>query len=652
MPNAVYPLLLLMVVYVLGAAFFKSELFGHALLLAFAMALMLVIRHYSELYVWGLAYQAHSPWARYFLANSAITVAAIAPALMLGLVWTVRERVHSFALYAAAIAVATSGLTTGYDEFARLAPYYPRLSLVTLLGSADLFAVVGAVVPISLSIAALRKARLPMMATPQPVRRAASALHGTSNWLPLQQAKRLFDKGGIVIGEACRSDLDPHLGGKAPLLRYDGNAGSGHVLVFAGSGGYKTTGTVVPSALEWQSGIVCLDPSAEVVRLAYQARRALRHRVVALNPEDPNADSFNALDWIDISTDRALLDLQAVVGWLCGETPGERYDDDYFKHAARALLGCLLADLIFDPAIAPEGKTLLLLRQRVSRPIPELKELLEAIYAKGSNYGFGFPAQLAGNLKDIAEKQFSGFYGEAGNATSWLAIPSLARLVCGSGFRTRNLLSGKLDVFINLPLKVLQSSPQAARIILGSLLNAVYEARGQNNGRILFLLDEVARLGYMGILETARDTGRKYGINLCLLYQSLGQLTQSWGPQGRQAWFDSAYLRLFSHIQDYEAADFLSKACGEFTALGDSVTAGSGSSSGWEHSSRSSHQSTSQQQVARRLIKPEEVLQGLRYDEQIVLIQNAPPLRCGRAIYFRRPEMVARVKGSAVQKKV
>jgi len=238
MPNAVYPLLLLMVVYVLGAAFFKSELLGHALLLAFAMALMLVLRHYSELYVWGLAYQAQSPWARYFLANSAITVASIAPALMLGLVWLFRERFHTFALYAAAAAVATSGLTTGYDEFARLASYYPRFSLVTLLGSADIFAVVGAVVPISLSLAALRKVR-PRRSIAPPLRRAASALHGESDWFPIEQAKRLFDKGGIVIGEACRSDLDPNLGGKAPLLCYDGNAGSGHVLVFAGSGGYK-----------------------------------------------------------------------------------------------------------------------------------------------------------------------------------------------------------------------------------------------------------------------------------------------------------------------------------------------------------------------------------------------------------------------------
>jgi type IV secretion system protein VirD4 len=34
----------------------------------------------------------------------------------------------------------------------------------------------------------------------------------------------------------------------------------------------------------------------------------------------------------------------------------------------------------------------------------------------------------------------------------------------------------------------------------------------------------------------------------------------------------------------------------------------------------------------------------LQDDEQIVLIRNAAPLRCGRAIYFRRPEMLAQVQ--------
>jgi type IV secretion system protein VirD4 len=109
-----------------------------------------------------------------------------------------------------------------------------------------------------------------------------------------------------------------------------------------------------------------------------------------------------------------------VVAWLAGEQPGERYED-YFKHAARALLACLLADILFAPGLLPEEKTLTLLRKRVAVPIPELRQLLEDIYAKGDSYGFGFPAQLAGNLKDITEKQFSGFYGEAGNLTAWLA---------------------------------------------------------------------------------------------------------------------------------------------------------------------------------------------------------------------------------------
>ncbi|MBF6571390.1 MAG: type IV secretory system conjugative DNA transfer family protein [Candidatus Binataceae bacterium] len=141
---------------------------------------------------------------------------------------------------------------------------------------------------------------------------------------------------------------------------------------------------------------------------------------------------------------------------------------------------------------------------------------------------------------------------------------------------------------------------------LDALLNAAYEARGNMNGRILFLLDEVARLGYMGILETARDAGRTYGINLLLLYQSLGQMTGTWGTQGRQAWFDSSYLKMFACLHDVSAAEFLSKACGEFTAVSEGYTHGAGTSTGSATSkkSTSTNETTSEQQLVRRLIKP------------------------------------------------
>src|SRR5260370_8783633 len=99
MASAVYRLLLVMVVFVLGAAFFKSDLFGYVLLCGFEIALMIVIRHYSELYVWGLVIEAHSPWARYFIANSAITVASTAPALLLGLACLFKKRPKPFVFY-------------------------------------------------------------------------------------------------------------------------------------------------------------------------------------------------------------------------------------------------------------------------------------------------------------------------------------------------------------------------------------------------------------------------------------------------------------------------------------------------------------------------------------------------------------------------
>jgi type IV secretion system protein VirD4 len=42
------------------------------------------------------------------------------------------------------------------------------------------------------------------------------------------------------------------------------------------------------------------------------------------------------------------------------------------------------------------------------------------------------------------------------------------------------------------------------------------------------------------------------------------------------------------------------------------------------------------------LILPHEVMQ-MRTDEQIVFTAGNPPLRCGRAIYFRRKDMTGRV---------
>ena len=55
---------------------------------------------------------------------------------------------------------------------------------------------------------------------------------------------------------------------------------------------------------------------------------------------------------------------------------------------------------------------------------------------------------------------------------------------------------------------------------------------------------------------------------------------------------------------------------------------------------------TQQAERSRRLVTPSEILADARTDEQFVFITGRKPLRCGRALYFRRPEMRAKVQAN------
>jgi type IV secretion system protein VirD4 len=168
------------------------------------------------------------------------------------------------------------------------------------------------------------------------------------------------------------------------------------------------------------------------------------------------------------------------------------------------------------------------------------------------------------------------------------------------------------------------------------------------NGRILFLLDEVARLGRMKVIEVARDVGRKYGITLQLLYQSVGQLEEQWGRDGKRAWYDSVSWRAYAAVQDLDTARELSALCGErgVLAYSEGHNRGTQRRMGFSNGSKSKGRNLNVHEIRRPLIKPDELVQDTRADELFVIARGRKPLRCGRAIYFRRPEMLAQVKSS------
>lgn len=481
-------------------------------------------------------------------------------------------------------------------------------------------------------------------ASPMPRRVSGKrAIHGESLWMNATDAKRLFPAtGGIVIGEAYRVDKDTvaargfragdhetwGAGGKSPLLCFDASFGSTHGLVFAGSGGFKTTSVTVPTALKWGGGLVALDPSNEVAPMVIEHRRKAGRAVFVLDPKDPTT-GFNVLDWIGRFGGTREEDVVAVANWVVTDTGRQSsIRDDFFRASALQLITALIADVCLSGHTEKENQHLRQMRANLSVPEPKLRELLQKIY---DNSESEFVKENVAPFIAMTPETFSGVYANAVKETHWLSYPNYAALVSGSSFATDDIADGKTDIFVNLDLKTLEAHPGLARTIIGALLNAIYNRDGDVMGRTLFLLDEVARLGYLRILETARDAGRKYGISLALLFQSIGQMREAYG--GRDAtskWFESASWVSFAAINDPETAEYISRRCGNTTVEVDQLSRSSAMSG--------SSRTRSRQLAARPLILPEEVLR-MRGDEQIIFTAGNAPLRCGRAIWFRREDM-------------
>ncbi len=557
---------------------------------------------------------------------------------------------------------------TLWDEFSRLAPYVEGgRTWATVLRYVDLFALGACIAGLILTIWFFR-----MSATGsgrnrsgrKKAKRSKNATYGDADWMPMSDAADLFPDGpGIVIGERYRPDDDTPAGpvfepsdkttwgqgGKVVKLAFDCNFGSTHGLVFAGSGGFKTTGIVIPTCLNWNTGLVVLDPSREVGPMVAAERERMGQDVYVLDPDRPEL-GFNVLDWIKDS-EAPEENVAATANWLLAERPKvSTGSDDFFRTSSLQLITGILADILLSGNTPEHLQNLRYLRSVLASPEPNLKERLSDIYEQSPN---AFVRETVAPYINMTDSTFSGVYATASKETQWLSFERYGQLVSGNHFKTADLKNGATDVFINLDLKTLRTHPGMGRVIVGALMNAIYEADGHTEGRVLFLIDEADTLGHMEIVKTARDAGRKYGITLLLIYQSIGQLIDNWGQNAKSSWYESTSFRLFAAINDEKTAEELSRMCGEYTV----ETTTRSKSSGIQQKNRmfgspNSNRTVNKQDQKRRLILPHEILQEMRSDEQLVFVQGRAPLRSGRAIYFRRSDMNERVDRNRFNKTV
>ncbi|WP_426960338.1 type IV secretory system conjugative DNA transfer family protein [Muricoccus radiodurans] len=494
------------------------------------------------------------------------------------------------------------------------------------------------------------------------IRRGSTNNHGSAAFMDMAEAARLFppvpdpDLGGIVVGEAERVDLGPVArvrfvpedretwgnGGRVPLLIDPCKRGTTHSIVIAGGGAYKST-TLVTSLLTWKKSRVVLDPSTELHAQIAAALAAQGQTVVRLGIGDVGP---NVLEAIDIDSDMAETRLRAVVGRIIGPIPegggGSDGTNARFKQWGRTIVTALLAHMLWDPDFPPELKTLRTLRAGLSVSEERMRDRLRGIHETSPS---PLARSLAGSMMGLADVTFSGAFGNATDDTEWLASEVYGDLVSGDAFRMADLVKGELTVFVQVPMEALRETPAVARVLIGSLLDAVFAANGRVNGRVAFFLDEAVLLGPMNALETARDQGRKYKVTLQLFYQSEGQIEKVWGRPGKDAWFDGVSWRTYAGIQNLNTAKDLSATLGTFGAVATSRGENKGRSGRiMDMPTSSAGSNLNEHEISREVAKPHELLQEMRGDERITLPRGERPIRHGAAIGFRRAAIAAQLR--------
>ena len=148
---------------------------------------------------------------------------------------------------------------------------------------------------------------------------------------------------------------------------------------------------------------------------------------------------------------------------------------------------------------------------------------------------------------------------------------------------------------------------------------------------VQFVVDEAAALGHLEPISDMIAVGRGYGIRLILIYQSLGQLKKCF-PEGEDQTLLANVSSIFFGTNDNATAEYVSNRLGESTIVVGSGSTSTGNSSSWSMGGQpqrgggnSDNDTSSWQQQARKLLKPEEIM-TLPSRAAITFVPGLPPI--------------------------
>jgi type IV secretion system protein VirD4 len=248
--------------------------------------------------------------------------------------------------------------------------------------------------------------------------------------------------------------------------------------------------------------------------------------------------------------------------------------------------------------------------------------------------------------------------------THFLDSPRIRRSLARSDFRFEDLKTSKMTVYLVLPADRLEPFGRWLRLLVQQAITVNARNIEQKPEKpVLFLLDEMAALGRLTMIEQAFSLMAGFGMQLWGIVQDLSQLERIY-DKGWETFIGNSGILQYFGSRDLKTAEYFSKLCGVITTEKFSWSNAVGKALGWSKSWGVSSQSTSnsgaqgggssstgtnmtegisstdsetdtenQDIIQRPLIFPDELM-VMRRDECLVLVENLNPVRTFKVRWY------------------
>ncbi len=450
--------------------------------------------------------------------------------------------------------------------------------------------------------------------------------YGSARWADgadVQGAGLLGDKG-LILGLW-----------NGQYLRHDGPE---HVIAVAPTRSGKGVGLVVPTLLTWRHSAVIHDIKGENWTLTAGWRSQFSHCLL-FDPTNPLSARFNPL--LEVRKGgMEVRDVQNIADILV-DPDGAREQRDHWEKTAHALLVGTILHVLY----AEKEKTLARVATFLADPARSIRRTLWIMLTTNhlgtdtSPVVHPVVASVARELLNKTDNERSGVVSTAMSLLGLYRDPIIAATTSASDWSINDLmqLERPVSLYLVVPPSDISRTRPLVRLILnqiGRRLTETLPMESAHQRRLLLMLDEFPALGRLDFFESSLAFLAGYGVRAFLVAQSLHQIDRAYGPN--HAILDNCHVRIAFAPNDERTARRLSDALGTSTELRAQKNLSGRRLAAWL-----SHVTVSEQETARPLLTPGEILQ-LPADEGLLLVSGVAPIRAQKLQYFADRNFIAR----------